>query len=78
MRKSFESSCGFVVRHLKIRDVCMDLEPCFKVHNVAVIRLKNTKLGQLTNCEVVFRATKTIYQFLVLKTPNATGEPASH
>ena len=27
--------------HLKIRDVCMDLEPCFKVHNLVVIQLKN-------------------------------------
>ena len=35
--------------HLKIRDVCMDLEPCFKVHNLVVIQLNNTKLGQMTN-----------------------------
>ena len=32
----------------------MDLEPCFKVHNLAVIQLQNTKLGQMTNFEVVF------------------------
>ena len=38
---NFESSYGFGGRHLKIiRDVCMDLEPCFKVHNLVVIQLK--------------------------------------
>ena len=45
---------GFGGRHIKIRDVCMDLEPCFKVHNLAVIQLKNTKLGQMANFKVVF------------------------
>ena len=54
MRKTFESSYGFGGRYLKIRDVCMDLEPCFKVHNLAVIQLKNTKLGQMTNFNVIF------------------------
>ena len=29
--------------------LCMDLEPCFKVHNLVVIQLNNTKLGQMTN-----------------------------
>ena len=52
--KNFESSCGFGGRHLKIRDVCMDLEPCFKVHNLVVIQLNNTKLGRMTNFKVVF------------------------
>ena len=43
--KIFESVHGFGGGHLKIRDVCMDLETCFKVHNVVVIKLNNTKLG---------------------------------
>ena len=46
---------GFGGRRLKIRDVCMDLEPCFKVHNLVVIRLNSTKLGQMTNLNAVFR-----------------------
>ena len=45
---------GFGGCHLKIRDVCMDLEPCFKVHNLVVIQLNNTKLGQMTNLNVIF------------------------
>ena len=30
----FEHMYGFGGRRLKIRDVCMDLEPCFKVQNL--------------------------------------------
>ena len=37
--KHFESLYGFGGRHLKIRDVCMGFEPCFKVHNLVVIQL---------------------------------------
>ena len=33
--KNFKSLYGFGGRSLKIRDVCMDLEPYFKVHNSA-------------------------------------------
>ena len=40
--------------HLKIRDICMDLEPCFKVNNLVVIQLKNTKLGQMANLNMIF------------------------
>ena len=54
MRKIFQSSYGLEGHHLKLRDVCMDLEPCFKVHNLVIIHLKNTKLGQMTNFKVVF------------------------
>ena len=33
------------VHRLKIRDICMDLEPSFKVHNLVVIHINSTKLG---------------------------------
>ena len=49
-------------RHLKLRDICMDLEPCFKVHNLVVIQLKNTKLDQMTNFNVVFYMVVSIYK----------------
>ena len=60
--KNFESSYGLGGRHLKIRDVCMDLEPCFKVHNLVVIQLKNTKLGQMTNLNMIFHMMVSIYK----------------
>ena len=49
-------------RHLKIRDVCMDLEPG--------IQLKNTKLGQMTNLKVVFHMVVLFYKFV--KISNST------
>ena len=52
MTKMFERLYGFGGRRLKIRDVCMDLEPCSKVHNLFVIQQNNTKLGQVTNLKV--------------------------
>ena len=39
---------------VKIRDVCMDLDSCLKVQYLVVIRLNSTKLGQLTNLNVIF------------------------
>ena len=40
---------GFGGCRLKIRDVCMDLEPCSRVHNLVVIKQNFTKLGQMTS-----------------------------
>ena len=59
---------------LKIREVCMDLEPCFKVHNLVVIQLKITKLGQMTNLKVVFHMVVLFYKFV--KISNSTQSPA--
>ena len=58
--KNFEF-IWFWGRHLKIRDVCMDLEPCFKVHNLVVVQLNNTKLGRMTNFKVVFHMMVLFY-----------------
>ena len=40
----------------------MDLEPCFKVHNLVVIQLNNTKLGQMTNLNMIFYMVVSIYK----------------
>ena len=47
--KNFKSLYGFGGRCLKIRDVCMDFEPNFKVHNLVSVYPKSIKLGQMTN-----------------------------
>ena len=40
--KNFKSLIyGFGGRCLKIRDVCMDFEPCFKVHNLVSVHPKS-------------------------------------
>ena len=59
--------------HLKIRDVCMDLETCFKVHNLVVIQLNNTKLGRMTNFKVVFHTIALFYK--CDKIGNSTQSP---
>ena len=63
--KNFESLYGFGGRHL---------EPCFKVHNLVVIQLNNTKLGRMTNFKVVFHITVLFYKFD--KIGNSTQSPA--
>ena len=47
--KNFKSLYGFGGRFLKIRDVCMDFEPYFKVHNLVSVHPKSIILGQMTN-----------------------------
>ena len=62
MRKILRVHMVWGGRHLKIRDVCMDLEPCFKVHNLVVVQLKNTKLGLMTNLKVIFHVVVLFYK----------------
>ena len=45
--KNFKSLYGFGGRCLKIRDVCMDLEPNFEVNNLVSVQPKSIKLGQM-------------------------------
>ena len=69
---------GFGGRHLKIRDVCMDLEPCFKVHNLVVIKLKNTKLGYMTNFNMIFYMVMSIYELeQICNSPQSPAQPQS-
>ena len=53
--KNFKSLYGFGGRSLKIRDVCMDLEPYFKVHNFVSVHPKSIILGQMTNLNMIFQ-----------------------
>ena len=52
-KKKIKSLYGFGGRCLKIRDVCMDFEPYFKVHNLVNVHPKNIKLGQITNPNMI-------------------------
>ena len=47
-------------RWLNIRDVCMDFEPCFKVHNLVSVYPKSIKLGQLTTLNVTFHVVVSV------------------
>ena len=52
--KNFKSLCGFGGCRLKIRDVCMDFELYFKVHNLVSVHPKSIILGQMTNLNTIF------------------------
>ena len=52
--KNFKSLYCFGGRCLKSRDVCMDVEPYFKVHNLVSVHPKSIILGQMTNLNMVF------------------------
>ena len=40
----------------------MDLELCFKVHNLVAIHLNSTKLGQIINLTVILNMVVSIYK----------------
>ena len=62
--KNFKSLYGFEGRCLKIRDVCMDFEPNFKVYNLISINSKSIKLGQMTNLNMIFHVVVSVYRLV--------------
>ena len=60
--KNFRSLYGFGGRCLQIRDVCMDFEPYFKVHNLDNVHPKNIKLGQITNRDMIIYVMVSDYR----------------
>ena len=59
--KYFKSLYDFGGRCLKIKDVCMDFEPYFKVHNSVSVHPKSVILGQMTNLNMVFHMVVSVY-----------------
>ena len=62
--KNFKSLYGLGGRCLKIRDVCMDFEPCFKVHNLISVHPKYIVLGQMTNLNMIFHMVVSVYRLV--------------
>ena len=52
LTQNFKNIYGFVGRCLKIRDVCTDFEPYFKVHNVVSVHPKSMILGQMIQSQL--------------------------
>ena len=63
MIRNFNSLYGFGGRRVKIRDVCMDFEPYFNVHNLVSVQPENIILGQMTNLNMIFHVVVSVYQF---------------
>ena len=64
LTENFKSLYGFGGRCLKIRDVCVDFEPYFKVHNLVSVHPKSIILGQMTNLNMTFHVMVSVYRFV--------------
>ena len=62
--KKFKCLYGFGGHCLKIRDICMDFEPYFKVHNLVNVHPKNIKLGKMTNLNMIFYVMVSEYRLV--------------
>ena len=62
--KKFKNLYGFGGHCLKIRDVCIDFEPYFKVHNLGNVHPKNIKLGQMANLNMIFYVIVSDYRLV--------------
>jgi len=51
-------------RCFNIRDVCLDFEPCFKVHNLVSVYVKSIILGQMTTLNVIFHVAVSVYRLV--------------
>ena len=63
-KKNFKSIYGFGGRFLKIRDVCRDFEPYFKVHNLVSVHPKSIILGQMTNLNMILHVVMSVYRLV--------------
>ena len=55
---------SFGGRCLKIRDVCLDSGPYFKVHNLVSVHPKSIILGQMTNLNMIFHVVVSVYRLV--------------
>ena len=72
-----KSLYGFGGHCLKIRDVCMDFEPCFKVFNLVSVHPRSIKLGEMTTLKVIFHVGVSLsigYHLQLAPVPCAISE----
>ena len=62
--KNLKSLYGFGGRCLKIRDVCMDFELHFKVHNLVSVHPKSIIFGQMINLDMIFQVAVSVYRLV--------------
>ena len=60
--KKIKSLYGLEGHCLKITDICIDFEPCFKVHNLVYVHPKSIKLGQMATLNVIFHVIVSVYR----------------
>ena len=47
-----------------VRDVCMDFETYFKVHNLVSVHPKSIILSQMTNHDMIFHVVVSVYRLV--------------
>ena len=62
--RNFKSLYDFGGHCLKIRDVCMDFQPNFKLHIFISIYPKSIKLGQMTSLNMIFHVVVSVYRLV--------------
>ena len=62
--KNFKSLYGFGGCFLKVRDIYMDFEPYFKVHNLVSVHHKSIILGQMTNPNMILNVVVSVYRLV--------------
>ena len=62
--KKIKSLYDFGGRCLKIKDVCMDFEPYFKVHNLVSVQPKSIIPDKMTNLNMVFHVVMSVYRLV--------------
>ena len=62
--KNFKSLYCFGGRCLKTRDVCMDFQPHFKVHNLVSFYPKSIIVGEMTNLNMIFYVMVSDYRLV--------------
>ena len=62
--KNFKRLYGFGGRCLNIRDVCMDFEPYFKVHNLVSVHPNSIILSQMINLGMIFHVVVSVYRLV--------------
>ena len=64
--KKIKSLYDLEGRYLKLRDVCIDFEPYFKVHNLVSVHPKSIILGQMTNLNMnmIFHVVMSVYRLV--------------
>ena len=62
--KNVKSLYGFGGHCFNIRDVCMDFEPHFKVHNLVSVHPKSIILDQTINLDMIFHVLVSVYRWV--------------
>ena len=64
--KKFKSLYDFEGCCLKLKDICIDFDPYFKVHNLVSVHPKSIILGQMTNLNMnmIFYVVVSVYRLV--------------